>query len=111
MAQHNFEKFQELVEQFEPEMSLKSICEQEGIPYRSYISWRNSHGIGKRRRKRPAPQGLIEVEVEERPRTKVVSKVSVQMEFENGIRFQREEMDVESLIEFLIKIQPVLCLS
>lgn len=54
MAQYNFEEFQELVEQFEPEMSLKSICEQEGVPYRSYIYWRNSHGIGKRRKKRSA---------------------------------------------------------
>ena len=31
MTQYNFEEFQELVEQFEPEMSLKSICEQEGV--------------------------------------------------------------------------------
>ena len=54
MAQYNFEEFQELVEQFEPEMSLKSICEQEGVPCRSYIYWRNSHGIGKRRKKRSA---------------------------------------------------------
>ena len=40
MTQYNFEEFQELVEQFEPEMSLKSICEQEGVPYRAYITWR-----------------------------------------------------------------------
>ena len=30
MTQTNYEEFQELVEQFEPEMSLKAICEQEG---------------------------------------------------------------------------------
>ena len=38
MPQTNFEEFQELVEQFEQEMSLKAICEQEGVSYRSYIA-------------------------------------------------------------------------
>lgn len=54
---------------------------------------------------------MIEVEIEDIPRPKSVSKVTVQMEFENGIRFCREGMEVESLIEFLTKIKPVLCLS
>ena len=67
MTQYNFEEFQELVEQFEPEMSLKSICEQEGVPYRAYITWRMNHGISKSRRKRPSPTGLIELEVENAP--------------------------------------------
>ena len=49
MSQTNFEEFQELVEQFEQEMSLKAICEQEGISYRSYIAWRKNHGLGKPR--------------------------------------------------------------
>ena len=49
--------------------------------------------------------------VENAPQPKNVSKVTVQMEFENGIRFCREGMEVESLIEFLTKIKPVLCLS
>ena len=111
MAQTNFEEFQELVEHFQPEMSLKSICEQEGVPYRSYISWRKNHGLGKPRKRKPVPTGLIEVEVENAPATAMASKVTVQMEFENGIRFCRESMDVESLIEFLTKIKPVLCLS
>ena len=111
MTQYNFEEFQELVEPFEPEMSLKSICEQEGVPYRAYITWRMNHGISKSRRKRPSPTGLIELEVENAPQPKNVSKVTVQMEFENGIRFCREGMEVESLIEFLTKIKPVLCLS
>ena len=111
MTQYNFEEFQELVEQFEPEMSLKTICEQEGVPYRAYISWRNNHGISKSRKKRSAPRGMIEVEIDETPRPKATSKVTVQMEFENGIRFCREGMEVESLIEFLTQIRPVLCLS
>lgn len=111
MSQTNFEEFQELVDQFEPEMSLKSICEQEGVPYRSYISWRKNHGLGKPRCKRSAPKGLVEVEVEDAPRPETLYKVTVQMEFENGLRFSREGMDVESLIEFLTKIKPVLCLS
>ncbi len=111
MAQTNFEDFQELVEQFEPEMSLKSICEQEGVPYRFYISWRKNQGLARRRKRKSVPTGLIEVEIENAPAPVSVSKVSVQMEFENGIRFCRESMDVENLIEFLTKIKPVLCLS
>lgn len=111
MSQTNFEEFQELVDQFEPEMSLKAICEQEGVPYRSYISWRKNRGLGKPRCKRSAPKGLVEVEVEDAPRPETLYKVTVQMEFENGLRFSREGMDVESLIEFLTKIKPVLCLS
>lgn len=111
MPQTNFEEFQELVEQFEPEMSLKAICEQEGVSYRSYISWRKNHGLGKPRRKRSAPTGLVEVEVENIPQSAPLYKVTVQMEFENGLRFSREGMEVESLIEFLTKIKPVLCLS
>lgn len=111
MSQTNFEEFQALVEQFEPEMSLKAICEQEGVSYRSYISWRKNNGLGKPRRKRSAPTGLVEVEVENVPRSEPLYKVTVQMEFENGLRFSREGMEVESLIEFLTKIKPVLCLS
>lgn len=111
MSQTNFEEFQELVEQFEPEMSLKAICEQEGVSYRSYISWRKNHGLGKPRRKRSAPTGLVEVEVENIPQSAPLYKVTVQMEFKNGLRFSREGMEVESLIEFLTKIKPVLCLS
>lgn len=111
MSQTNFEEFQELVEQFEPEMSLKAICEQEGVSYRSYISWRKNHGLGKPRRKRSAPTVLVEVEVENIPQSAPLYKVTVQMEFENGLRFSREGMEVESLIEFLTKIKPVLCLS
>lgn len=111
MTQQNFEEFQELVEQFEPEMSLKAICEQAGVPYRSYLYWRKNHGIGSRRHWQSAPAGLVEVEIDDKPQPRKMSKVSVQMEFENGIRFRREGMEVESLIEFLTKISPVLCLS
>lgn len=111
MPQTNYEDFQELVEQFEPEMSLKAICEQEGIPYRPYIYWRNRHGFGKPRKKRPTPAGMIEVEIEDVPRTTPVSRVTVQLAFENGLCFNREDMEVESLIEFLTRIKPVLCLS
>ena len=45
MAQTNYEEFQEMVEQFEPELSLKAICEQEGGCRRSYISWRTTNLI------------------------------------------------------------------
>lgn len=111
MTQTNYEEFQELVEQFEPEMSLKSICEQEGVPYSSYMTWRKNHGLGRQRKRKSVPTGMIKVEIENAPVPVAVSKVSVQMEFENGIRFCRECMDVENLIEFLTKIKPVLCLS
>lgn len=111
MTQINFEEFQELVEQFEPEMSLKSICEQEGVPYRSYISWRKNHGLSSPRRRRSAPRGMVEIEIEDAPKPVTVSKVSVDMEFDNGLRFCRTDMEVESLIELLTKIKPVLCLS
>lgn len=111
MSQTNFEEFQELAEQFEQEMSLKAICEQEGVPYRSYISWRKNHGLGTPRRKRSAPTGLVEVEIGDVPRPETLCRVKVQMEFENGLRFSREDMEVESLIEFLTKIKPILCLS
>lgn len=111
MPQTNFEEFQELVEQFEAEMSLKAICEQEGISYRSYISWRKNHGLGKPRRKKSAPTGLVEVDVEDVPWPEPLYRVKVHMEFGNGLRFSREDMEVESLIEFLTKIKPVLCLS
>lgn len=81
MSQTNFEEFQELVEQSEPEMSLKAICEQEGVSYRSYISWRKNHGLGKLRRKRSAPTGLVEVELGDVPHPETLCKVTVQMEF------------------------------
>ncbi len=111
MTQTNYEEFQELVEQFEPEMSLKAIWEQEGVCYRSYISWRNNHGLGKARKRKPVPAGMVEMEIEEMPRPDTASMVSVQMEFGNGLRFSREGMDVDGLIEFLTRIKPVLCLS
>ena len=36
---------------------------------------------------------------------------SVHIEFENGLKFDRSEMDVDSLVEFLTKIRGALCLG
>lgn len=112
MAKDDFEEFQQLVEQFQDEMSLKQICVQEGVDYRRYISWRKKKGLGKPRRNRePAAGGMVEVDVVGFKQPCHAKTSRVEIVFDNGLRFERDVMDVDSLIEFLTKIKPVLCLS
>lgn len=110
MAAIDFGQFHELAEQFKGEIPLKKICEQEGVPYRSYISWRSQNGMAPRKRRKAVPEGMAEVEA---VGTAVVSPkaTSVRIEFENGLKFDRSEMEVDSLVEFLTKIRGALCLG
>lgn len=113
MAKYDFEEFQEVVEQFQGEMSLKAICEQSSVDYRGYIAWRSRKGLSLPRRKHHnMPTGLIELEVGVPTASRQPSRLTkVAIEFENGLTFGRDNMDVDSLIEFLTKIRPALCLS
>lgn len=110
MAANDFSQFHELAEQFKDEMSLKKICEQEGVSYRSYISWRSQNGIAPRKRRKATPAGMVEIEA---VGTAVASPkaTSVHIEFENGLKFDRNGMEVDSLVEFLTKIRGALCLG
>ena len=120
MATIDFSRFHELAEEFKGEMSLVKICEMEGVDYRSYISWRSRNGLCERRRSQSpvAPaESMVEMEVE---RIKVRHQTSpgsspkalrVGIEFENGLKFVREGMDLDVLIDFLTKLRPALCLD
>lgn len=120
MATIDFSRFHELAEEFKGEMSLVKICEMEGVDYRSYISWRYRHGMcGRRRHQSPAPPAgsMVEMEVE---RIKVRHQASpapspktlrIGIEFENGLKFMREGMDIDTLIDFLTKLRPALYLG
>ncbi len=91
--------------------SLKDICMQEGIDYRSYISWRKRMGYS-RSRKPAAPATMVELEVMDLPSMPAsAGTAKVHIEFENGLVLDRESMEVDRLTEFLDKIKPVLCLS
>lgn len=109
MSEINYEEFHRLVEQFAGEMSIKSICQQENVSYRCYLTWRRNHGYSTPR-KASAPRGLVELDVEGVAQTPARA-LNVHIEFENGLRIDRAEMAVESLIKFLTQIRPVLCLS
>lgn len=112
MAAIDFSEFHELVQQFKGEIPIKKVCEQEGVSYRSYLSWRQSHGLSPRRKKDTrVPEGLVELVAETAASDTVsVARVCrIHVEFENGLTFDREEMDVDALIDFLTKIRPALC--
>ena len=112
MAKYDFEEFQQLVEQFQQEMSLKQMCEQEGVDYRHYISWRKKKGLSRTRRSSEAVAGeIVEVDVSGLKESCQAKTAKVGIVFENGLRFERDVMMVDTLIEFLTKIKPVLCLS
>ncbi len=111
MTAKDFTEFHTLVEQFQGEMSLKEICTQESVDYRSYISWRKRMGYSKSR-KTAAPATMVELAVTDLPPMPAsAGKAKVHIEFENGLVLDREVMEVERLIEFLDKIKPVLCLN
>ena len=120
MTTIDFSQFHELAEEFRGEMSLVKICEMEGVDYRSYISWRSRNGLCERRRHQspvPPSGSMVEMEVE---RVKVRHQASpgpspkalrVGIEFENGLKFVRDGMDIDTLIDFLTKLRPALCLG
>ena len=113
MNAKDFSGFHELVEQFSGEMTLAEICRLEGVDYRRYISWRMRHGYSQPRQKR-APLGMIETVVTDMPVASAATsagRANVRIEFENGLLFERREMDVETLLEFIEKIRPALCLG
>lgn len=115
MAANDFSQFHELAEQFMGEMPLKQICEQEGVSYRSYIAWRSRAGISSRRQHRASatPQtGMVEMIADNAPQTgPSPMATAVHIEFANGLKFDRSDMEVDSLVEFLTKIRSALCLG
>lgn len=112
MSAIDFGQFHELAEQFKSEMPLKKICEQEGVPYRSYIAWRTRNGVASRRQpKFTGPAGMVEMTVTGTTSQLSPKATAVHIEFENGLKFDRETMDVDSLIEFLTRIRGALCLG
>lgn len=115
MAAINFKQFHELVAQFNGEIPLTQICEQEGIPYRRYIKWRSQEGLAPRRRRRTSEtlqSGMVELIAEDMPTgTPSPMATSVHIEFANGLKFDRAEMEVDSLIQFLTEILGALCLG
>ena len=113
MDAKDFSGFHELVEQFSGEMTLAEICRLEGVDYRRYIYWRTRNGYSQPRPKR-APRGMIETVVTDLPATAVTispGRANVRIEFENGLLFERCGMEVETLLEFIDKIRPALCLG
>ena len=113
MDAKDFSGFHELVEQFSGEMTLAEICRLEGVDYRRYISWRTRNGYSQPRQKR-APRGMIEAMVTDTPAmtsSKSPGRANVRIEFENGLLFERSGMEVETLLEFIDKIRPALCLG
>lgn len=113
MAATDFSQFHELAEQFKGEIPLAQMCEQEGVPYRSYLAWRSKMGIAPRRkRKCSTPVGMIEMEAVGAPEIQTACRVtSIHIEFENGLKFDRQDMDMDTLVEFLSKIRGALCLG
>ena len=116
MAAIDLRQFHELAEQFKGEMPLKQICEQEGVSYRSYLTWRQQEGISPRRQRRASatpPSGMVEMPADGMPITEQPSPMatSVHIEFANGLKFDRSDMEVDALVEFLAKIRGALCLG
>ena len=115
MATKDFTQFHELAEQFKGEMSLKQICEQEGVSYRSYLTWRSKKGIAPRRQccaSAASPSGMVEMMADDMPKAGLSPMAtSVHIEFANGLKFDRSDMEVDALVEFLTKIRSALCLG
>ena len=115
MATINFKQFHELVEQFNGEIPLKQICEQEGVHYRRYIRWRSQEGLAPRRQRRTSvalPSGMVEMIADGMPlATPSPIATTLHIEFANGLKFDRTEMEVDSLVKFLTEIRSALCLS
>lgn len=112
MAATDYSQFHELAEQFRGEMHLKQLCEQEGVSYRSYITWRSREGLSPRHKRREASAALVEMEVEGMVSAHPSPMAdTVHIEFANGLKFDRTGMEVDALVEFLTKIRGALCLG
>lgn len=115
MAAIDFSQFHELAEEFKGEMTLKQICEQEGVSYRSYVAWRSKEGISPRRKHRismSTPSGMVEMIADGIPHAgPSPMATAVHIEFANGVKFDRSDMEVDALVEFLTKIRGALCLG
>ena len=115
MTANDFTQFHELAEQFRGEIPLKKICEQEGVSYRSYISWRSREGISPRRQRRASStprSGMVEIIADNVPQAgPAPMATAVHIEFANGLKSDRSDMGVDSLVEFLTKIRRALCLG
>ena len=101
---------------FSEEMSLTKICEEEGIPYSSYIAWRSRMGYSTRRQSAEPASGSLPAMVEMIPvkpqsLTPAIKVRNLKISFDNGLRLERESIDLETLMEMLNKIRPALCLS
>ena len=115
MAAINFKQFHELVEQFNGAIPLKQICEQEGVHYRRYITWRSQKGLAPRRQRRTSEtlsSGMVEMIADGTPQTAPSPMATVvHIEFANGLKFDRADMEVDSLVKFLTEIRSALCLG
>ncbi len=113
MAAIDLSQCHERAEQFRGEMPLKKICDQEGVNYRAYIAWRSRNGLAPRRQRHAASAGqMVEMEAIGAPMEAPTPKTtSVHIEFENGLKFDRDVIEVDALIGFLTKIRGALCLG
>ncbi len=113
MAAIDLSQFHELAEQFRGEMPLKKICDQEGVNYRAYTAWRSRNGLASSRHRHAAgARQMVEMETVGVPVEAPTPKTtSVHIEFENGLKFDRDVMEVYALIGFLTKIRGALCLG
>jgi hypothetical protein len=113
MEATNFSRFHELAEQLKGQVTLKELCGQEGVNYKAYASWRTREGISPRVKRRKIPKGMVELEPVGLPPVpeSIPKTTSVHIEFENGLKLDRTEMEVDHLIEFLTKIRGALCLG
>ena len=95
--------FHELVQTFSEEMSLTKICEEEGIPYRRYIAWRSRMGYSTRRQLAAPASGSLPAMVEMIPvkapsLTPAIKVRNLKISFDNGLRLERESIDLETLL-------------
>lgn len=113
MEELDYCQFNELAEQQRGKISLKKLCEQEGVRYRKFISWRHRVGLSSKYKQCAAPMGLLELETIGVPQIpeRIPKTTSIHIEFENGLKLDRGEMEVDHLIEFLTKIRGALCLD
>lgn len=110
MTAEDFQRFHELAEQLRGEMSVKGICQREGVPYRSYLQWRKTNGLAPQRSTAVVPSGLVEVEpvglVRKSP---AMAGCKVRIDFGDGLLLRRDGMPLGSLIDVLTKISAALC--
>ena len=118
---YDYTGIHELVETFSGEMSIMKICETEGLPYRGYMAWRHRQGFESRRKRglREPDDTMVELVAMkdsslsmDSGRTGMSVNVrSVRISFDNGLRLERESIDLDTLLEMLNQVRPALCLG